>query len=373
MDSSRFEVCERRARCVRSRQRCVAVRSRIGRRSPAPCRPPGASRPPARGRGQWNRSNSSADANSRWRPVTRFSRRPGERAGRRVAAQLQHVGAAVRVLGFRVQHHCRSGDGEVRRQRRPIPRSSRQRKVDVRSRVRPLATRRNRDLSLTTRRCETSLASPPEDHEHQAHSGTDPCRDDRRPVRLDRARLHRGHAGRVRDRDRELAALRVVHRPPAARPRQARAPSIFTCAITVFVLAPMVFACWALLAEAHSLLSGIAAADSRGVAVPEWLANVPVVGPWLAARWQSQLAAPGRAADAGATHRSDGAPRLGAVAGAVHGPARARRRIRDPAAWLPLSGRRIPRARADPRAASRHRRSGRNAMSTSRRARCALR
>ena len=68
---------------------------------------------------------------------------------------------------------------------------------------------------------------------------------------------------------------------------------IFTCAITVFVLAPLVFACWALLAEAHSLLSGIAAGGSSGVAVPEWLANVPVVGPWLAARWQGQLAGPG--------------------------------------------------------------------------------
>ena len=55
----------------------------------------------------------------------------------------------------------------------------------------------------------------------------------------------------------------------------------------------MVFACWALLSEAHALLLGLAAADGRGLALPEWLANAPVVGPWLAARWQSQLARPG--------------------------------------------------------------------------------
>jgi predicted PurR-regulated permease PerM len=69
--------------------------------------------------------------------------------------------------------------------------------------------------------------------------------------------------------------------------------AIFTGAITAFVLAPMVFAGWALLSEAHALLLGLAAADSRGLAVPEWLANAPVAGPWLAARWQSQLAHPG--------------------------------------------------------------------------------
>lgn len=69
--------------------------------------------------------------------------------------------------------------------------------------------------------------------------------------------------------------------------------AIFTGAITVFVLAPMVFACWALLSETHALLLGLAAADSRGLAVPEWLANAPVGGPWLAARWQSLLVRPG--------------------------------------------------------------------------------
>lgn len=68
--------------------------------------------------------------------------------------------------------------------------------------------------------------------------------------------------------------------------------ALFTGAITVFVLAPMLFACWALLSEAHALLLGLAAADGRGLGVPEWLGNAPVMGPWLAARWQTHLVDP---------------------------------------------------------------------------------
>jgi predicted PurR-regulated permease PerM len=68
--------------------------------------------------------------------------------------------------------------------------------------------------------------------------------------------------------------------------------AIFTFAITVFVLAPMVFACWALLGETQTLLQGLAAADGTGLGLPSWLAAAPVVGPWLAARRQ-QLVPPG--------------------------------------------------------------------------------
>ena len=68
---------------------------------------------------------------------------------------------------------------------------------------------------------------------------------------------------------------------------------IFTLAMTVFVLAPLMFAFGALLTEAQALLLEIAAADKKGIAVPQGLENAPLVGPWLAARWQSQLASPG--------------------------------------------------------------------------------
>ena len=53
------------------------------------------------------------------------------------------------------------------------------------------------------------------------------------------------------------------------------------------------FAFGALLTEAHALLLEIAAADKKGIVVPQGLENAPLIGPWLAARWQSQLASPG--------------------------------------------------------------------------------
>lgn len=71
---------------------------------------------------------------------------------------------------------------------------------------------------------------------------------------------------------------------------QSSGAAIFTVAITVFLLAPMAFACGALLSEAHALLHSLAAADSKGL--PDWLANIPVFGPWLAAQWEHRLALP---------------------------------------------------------------------------------
>jgi predicted PurR-regulated permease PerM len=68
---------------------------------------------------------------------------------------------------------------------------------------------------------------------------------------------------------------------------------IFTVAMTVFLLAPMVFACCALLGEAHALLHNLAAADNKGLPLPNWLAGTPVIGPWLAAPWQQQLGSSG--------------------------------------------------------------------------------
>ena len=75
-------------------------------------------------------------------------------------------------------------------------------------------------------------------------------------------------------------------------PRSA-ASLIFTCAITLFVLAPMMFAFAAMVAETHALLLDIAAANKTGIVAPHWLEDVPLVGQWLDARWQSELAYPG--------------------------------------------------------------------------------
>jgi predicted PurR-regulated permease PerM len=61
----------------------------------------------------------------------------------------------------------------------------------------------------------------------------------------------------------------------------------------VFVLAPMIFAFGALLTETHAQLVEIAAADQAGITVPGWLQDVPVIGSWVVARWQHELAHPG--------------------------------------------------------------------------------
>jgi predicted PurR-regulated permease PerM len=78
-----------------------------------------------------------------------------------------------------------------------------------------------------------------------------------------------------------------------SRLRRSAVSLIFTCVITVFVLAPLVFAFGALLTEANEILLDLAAADKQGLAVPEWLQNVPLVGSWAVARWESDLAHPG--------------------------------------------------------------------------------
>ena len=79
---------------------------------------------------------------------------------------------------------------------------------------------------------------------------------------------------------------------------------VFTAIITVFVLAPMVFALWALLSESHALFREIAAADERGIVFPPWLQGLPLLG-----RWQSDLSSPG--ALLGWTQRTDATAFLG--------------------------------------------------------------
>jgi predicted PurR-regulated permease PerM len=86
--------------------------------------------------------------------------------------------------------------------------------------------------------------------------------------------------------------MRFAKRMPQ-RLRGSAAPLAFTGLMIAFVLAPTVFAVGALLGEAHALLQEIAAADQRGITLPRWLQRLPLVGPWLIARWQGELAHPG--------------------------------------------------------------------------------
>ena len=51
----------------------------------------------------------------------------------------------------------------------------------------------------------------------------------------------------------------------------------FTIAITVFVLAPLVFACTALVGEVRALLISLAGGGLQGIAVPPWLSALPLI------------------------------------------------------------------------------------------------
>jgi predicted PurR-regulated permease PerM len=68
---------------------------------------------------------------------------------------------------------------------------------------------------------------------------------------------------------------------------------VFTMLVALLVLAPLVLAAAALLGEAHALLTSLLAADGHGIALPAWLPELPLLGPWLAGRWQAGFAAPG--------------------------------------------------------------------------------
>jgi len=67
----------------------------------------------------------------------------------------------------------------------------------------------------------------------------------------------------------------------------------FTVLISLFVLAPMLFAFGALIAEGRAVLLELADADTKGIAVPGWLDSLPIAGSWLAERWQTEFAHPG--------------------------------------------------------------------------------
>lgn len=91
---------------------------------------------------------------------------------------------------------------------------------------------------------------------------------------------------------------------------------IFTCAMSMFVLVPLLFALGALLTEAQALLVEIAAADKNGIAIPRALENVPVIGPWVVTRWRSELGHPG--ALLAWTQRTDAAALLGWAQSLAH-------------------------------------------------------
>ena len=136
-----------------------------------------------------------------------------------------------------------------------------------------------------------------------------------------------------------IAGCASLHRFRRVCPRRVGRSSkslIFTLAMTVFVLAPVMFAFGALLNEAHALLAEIAAADMKGIAVPQGLENVPLIGPWLSGRWQNPVRLFRHASDVDAADRRNSAPCVGAVARTIHGATRVHHRIHDPAVVRPV-------------------------------------
>ena len=100
--------------------------------------------------------------------------------------------------------------------------------------------------------------------------------------------------------------FRLHMRSPMAR---AAAPATFTFVMAAFVLAPLAFALGALVSEAHGLVVELAEADRTGVALPQWLPLVPLVGTWISDLWTSRLARPGGLL--GWTQHADPAAMLG--------------------------------------------------------------
>ena len=98
-------------RCVTSRQRWVAIRSpfRAARRLIRQRRRRRARRAPTRGRDAIDCQQLVGGRKLVLAPGDQVLDAARKGPGRGVATQLQHVGAAVRVLGFRVQDHRRPG------------------------------------------------------------------------------------------------------------------------------------------------------------------------------------------------------------------------------------------------------------------------
>lgn len=98
------------------------------------------------------------------------------------------------------------------------------------------------------------------------------------------------------------AAVTAVASWPLYRRFRARLPRrlgaglasfVFTLLVALLVLAPLGLAAAALLGEARTLLTSLVDADGHGIAPPAWLPGLPIVGPWLAVRWQAGIATPG--------------------------------------------------------------------------------
>src|SRR5665213_2543747 len=70
------------------------------------------------------------------------------------------------------------------------------------------------------------------------------------------------------------------------------APLILTFAVGVVFLAPLVMLGIAIAQETHFVIGMVIAARHNGLAVPDWIVQLPIVGPTIADWWRTNLADP---------------------------------------------------------------------------------
>ena len=82
-------------------------------------------------------------------------------------------------------------------------------------------------------------------------------------------------------------------RQPVSRPiDRVVAPALATTIIGIIFIAPIVLIGIAVARESHLVVQFISEARHHGIAAPGWIDQLPLIGPWMAEWWQSNLGDP---------------------------------------------------------------------------------
>ncbi|WP_045679296.1 AI-2E family transporter [Martelella endophytica] len=75
--------------------------------------------------------------------------------------------------------------------------------------------------------------------------------------------------------------------------RRALTSAIAICLILLFLILPIIFAVLYMSRELEAWITWASQANRVGAPVPDWIHNLPVVGTWVADKWQAYLGQPG--------------------------------------------------------------------------------
>jgi len=81
------------------------------------------------------------------------------------------------------------------------------------------------------------------------------------------------------------------------RMRTLLGPLLFTIAICLVLIIPLVFAAVQLASQAQNAIEWLARVQENGIPPPSWLARIPVVSGWAVSWWQAHLSDPRAAGD----------------------------------------------------------------------------